>query len=236
MSKGGTSASFAVGHMALAYLLGKASAKPFRLQPNIPLLMVLSILPDIDIIFERILQMEIHRGPTHSLVSAIVIFIPIFLIYRQRALPYFLALISHAAVGDFLIGGQIQLMWPFSTAEFGLHELGFLYISIFDRVNVSVELTLFFISTVVMFRSGDIQAFFKNSKLNLVLIIPIFTVLLPTSIGYPFDAPLLLTVPELALAHLFYLVLFSASVLTAMFPTYTDKIKSAFNNKQKINM
>jgi membrane-bound metal-dependent hydrolase YbcI (DUF457 family) len=212
--------------MALAYLLGKASAKPFNLNPNIPLLLVLSILPDIDIIFERIFQLELHRGPTHSIIVAILIFIPFFLVYRQRTLPYFLAFASHALVGDFLIGGQIQLLWPFSTAQYGLHELGSLYIGIFDPINIHLELTLFLIATIILFKSNDIQAFFKKSKLNFILIIPILTVLLPTMFGYPFSDPLLFTVPQLALPHFFYLLLFSIAILNLIFPVYAHWLKN----------
>jgi hypothetical protein len=199
--------SFAVGHMALAYLLGKGSAKPLKVNINIPVILVLSIIPDIDIIFERLFMTMIHRGPTHSIVIAILVFIPIFALYRQKALPYFIALASHAMIGDFLIGGHVQLLWPLSTNQFGLY-----FISIFSTLNVTLELTLFMISTLIMFKTKDWQVFFKNNKSNLVLIIPIFTVLLPTFIGYPFSVPLLFTVPILALAHLFYLILFSVSV------------------------
>jgi membrane-bound metal-dependent hydrolase YbcI (DUF457 family) len=203
--------------MALAYLLGKASAKPLKINLNIPLILVLSIIPDIDIIFERLFQSVIHRGPTHSLVIAILVFIPVFVLYRQKALPYFLALASHALIGDFFIGGQVQLLWPLSTSQFGLHESGFYYISIFNPINVALELTLFIISTVIMFKTKDWQVFFRNNKSNLVLIIPIFTVLLPTFVGYPFTAPLLLTLPLLAMAHLFYLILFSVSVSIVLY-------------------
>ena len=197
---------FAVGHMALAYLLAKGSGKLLKVNFNIPLVLVLSIIPDIDIIIGYLLNAEIHRGPTHSIIVAILVFIPFFLYYRQRAAPYFVALASHSVIGDFFIGGQLQLFWPLSTSEFGLT-----YISIYSTVNVVIEFTLFVIATAVMFKAGDIYRFFRNSKLNLVLAIPIFTVLLPTFASYPLHVPLLLVLP-----HLFYLVLFSISVLLVL--------------------
>jgi hypothetical protein len=50
-----------------------------------------------------------------------------------------------------------------------------------------------------------------------VLILPVATVLLPTTIGYPFTQSLLLSdqyiVRVLGIAHLFYLVLFSIAIL-----------------------
>jgi membrane-bound metal-dependent hydrolase YbcI (DUF457 family) len=194
--------------LALAYLLAKASGKLLKVNFNIPLVLVLSIIPDIDIIFEFLLKSPIHRGPTHSIIMAILFFIPFFVLYRQKATPYFAALASHSLIGDFFIGGQLQLLWPLFTNEFGLPELGLPYISIYSPINVALEFTLFAIATVIMLKTRDIFRFFRNSKLNLILAIPIFTVLLPTFVGYPLRVPILLVLP-----HLFYLVLFSISVL-----------------------
>ena len=80
---------FAVGHMALAYLLGKGSSKALHTKINIPILLVLSILPDSDIIYDFLTGAEIHRGPTHSIIFAAIVFIPIFIHYRKTAIPYF---------------------------------------------------------------------------------------------------------------------------------------------------
>jgi len=198
------SASFAVGHMALAYLLGKSSAKLLKVNLNIPLILVLSILPDADILLGI---SELHRGPTHSLISALIVFIPFFALYRRKALPYFLALISHSLISDFLIGGQIMLFWPLTSNFFRLP----IYINIWSIVNITLEWTLFAVSTIVMFKTGDLSLFFHNKKSNLLLAIPIGTVLLPTFVSYPLQVPLLLMPP-----HLFYLVLFSISVLTVI--------------------
>lgn len=207
---------FAVGHMAIAYLLGKSSSKALRIKLNIPLLLVLSILPDVDIIYDFLTGSNLHRGPTHSIVIAIIAFTPLFFIYRKKAIPYFLALISHPLIGDFFTGGRVQLFWPFSTTQYGLHELGSYYIGITDPVNIALELSLFTLATIVLYKSGDWKVFLKNNKTNLVLIIPIATVLLPSTIGYPFSAPLLSTEPLLALAHIFYLVLFSIAILKTL--------------------
>jgi membrane-bound metal-dependent hydrolase YbcI (DUF457 family) len=197
--------------MGIAYLLAKASGKLLKVNFNIPLVLVISILPDIDIIFQFLFGSNIHRGPTHSILVAILVFIPVFIIYRKKAAPYFAALASHSLIGDFFIGGQIQLFWPLSTREFGLPELGFPDISIESPINVALELTIFVIATVVMFKTRDIYTFFRKRKLNLVLAVPIFTVLLPTSVGYPLQVPSLMVPP-----HLFYLVLFAIAVLIVL--------------------
>ena len=197
--------------MALAYLLGKASAKLLKVSLNIPLILVLSVIPDIDILFDFLLKSEIHRGPTHSIIAAIIVFIPFFVLYRQKAMPYFAALASHSLIGDFLIGGQVQLLWPLSTNEFGPHEFGFPYINIYSPINIALEFTLFTVALIVMLKTRDLFHFFRDNKLTLILIIPIFTVLLPTFTGYPLSVPILLVLP-----HLFYLVLFSISVLIVL--------------------
>ena len=193
--------------MALAYLLGKASAKLSKVNFNIPLILVLSIIPDIDIIFQFLFKSEIHRGPTHSIIIATIVFIPFFVLYRQKAIPYFAALASHSLIGDFLIGGHLQLLWPLSSNEFG-----FPYINIYNPINIALEFTLFAIATIIMFKTRDLFLLFRNRKLNLILAIPIFTVLLPTFLSYPLRVPILLVLP-----HLFYLVLFTISVLIVVF-------------------
>jgi hypothetical protein len=139
--------------------------------------------------------------------------------YRKQAVPYFIALISHSLIADFFIGGQLLLFWPVTTQkaqQLGLHELGSIYIDIESPLNVAIELTLLLAATVIMFRNGDILQFFKAKRTNLMLIIPIFTVLLPTFVGYPFDAPILETLPAAAIGHVFFIVLFTASVLIAL--------------------
>jgi membrane-bound metal-dependent hydrolase YbcI (DUF457 family) len=193
--------------MALAYLIAKPSAKILKVNLNIPLILVLSIIPDIDILFG---VSELHRGPTHSIIAMLIIFIPIFAVYRKKAVPYFLALASHSLIADFLIGGQIMLFWPLTTQLFGLRELG-LYIGIQSPINITLEWTLFIASTIIMYKTRDLHQFFQNKKSNLLLAIPIATVLLPTFASYPLQVPLLLMPP-----HLFYLVLFSISVLTVL--------------------
>jgi membrane-bound metal-dependent hydrolase YbcI (DUF457 family) len=202
--------------MSLAYLLGKGSSKTLHTDINIPLLMVLSILPDIDLVFGFLTGYGIHRGPTHSIVMAALVFIPIFIIYRKKAIPYFLALISHSLIGDFIVGGQMMLFWPISTRQFGLHELGGPYIDIFSTVNMVLELSLFAVAMVIMFKTKDYKVFFKADTTNLVLIIPLGTVLLPSTIGYPFSESLLLSSPLLAAAHIFFLVLFGVAVLKTL--------------------
>jgi len=97
------------------------------------------------------------------------------------------------------------------TREFGLYQFGFPQIAIYSSVNVAFEFSLFIIAVFVMWKTRDLFQLLRNRKLNLILAIPIFTVLLPTFVSYPLDVPLLLVFP-----HLFYLLLFAISVLTVL--------------------
>lgn len=198
---------FAVGHMALAYILGKASATRLKVNLIVPAILVLAIIPDIDIIFG---VEGFHRGPTHSAVVAVIVFIPFFIVYRKKAIPYFLALLSHGLIGDLIVGGNIQLFWPISSKEISFPSW-FPYIGITSPVNVALELSLFVLATIVMFRTKDLKVFFRNNKSNLLLLIPIATVLLPTVLAYPLNVPILLVPP-----HLFYLLLFTFAIFVVL--------------------
>jgi hypothetical protein len=194
---------FAVGHMALAYLVSKASAARLKVSPNLPAILVLSIIPDIDILLG---SDEFHRGPTHSAVVALLVFIPLFVVYRKRAVPYFLALLSHGLIGDLIVGGNVQLLWPITSKPISLTPW-LPKIGIYSPINVAFELILFTVATIVMFKAKDLQLFFRGKKSNLLLVIPIFTVLLPTVLGYPLGVPILLLPPSV-----FYLALFTVAI------------------------
>lgn len=209
--------------MSVAYLLGKGSSKPLRYKPNISLLLVLSIIPDVDIFFDFLTGSQLHRGPTHSVIVAIIAFIPFFIIYRKKAIPYFLALISHPLIGDFFVGGKLELLWPLSNAKFGLHELGGPYISIYMPIDGLIEVILFIIAMVLLVKSNDWKVFFTAHKSNLLLIIPLLTVLLPSTIGYPFSKSLFLFSPILAVAHVIFVALFSIAVLKTFLSMYQNK-------------
>lgn len=198
---------FAVGHMALAYLLGKGSAGRLKLSLNIPAVLVLSVIPDIDVLLG---VEEFHRGPTHSAVAAVLVFIPFFIVYRRQAFPYFLALLSHSLIGDLVVGGNLQLFWPVTSSAIFLPP-PLPKIAITSPVNITLELTLFAVATIVMFKAKDLRLFIRGEKTNLLLLIPIATVLLPTFVAYPLTVPILLVAP-----HLFYLTLFSVSVFLVL--------------------
>jgi membrane-bound metal-dependent hydrolase YbcI (DUF457 family) len=216
---------FAVGHMSLAYLLGKGSAKWLKVKINIPLVMVLSILQDVDLIIDYLTGSTLHRGPSHSMIFAIVAFLPFLIIYRKKVIPYFIAFASHALIGDFFIGG-VELLWPFSQTKYGFTAL-----SVFSPTNILLEMILFIAAMFVIYKSGDWKIFLNGNKSNLLLIIPMFTVLLPTLIGFPFSKPIVLTEPALSLAHLIYLALFTIAVIKTFQSIYKQRLKPPFSSE-----
>ncbi len=188
---------YAVGHFALGYLTGKIASKSLNVNINLPLLFLASVFPDIDILIPGLE----HRGPLHSVVVFCFLFIPLFLLYKKKAVPYFVAVIQHLIIGDYITGGA-QLLWPASINMYGLG------IGIESLSNIAFELLLFSISIPVMFKTKDALSLIKHHPSNMILSIPVLTVLLPTVISFPLHVPLVLLIP-----HLVYLVLFSLSIL-----------------------
>jgi len=194
--------SFAVGHIAFAYLSGKGSARLLKTGLNIPLIATLAVIPDVDILFHGLIE---HRGPTHSIITALIIFAPFFALYRRAAFPYFVALVQHSLVGDYLAGGRIQLFWPITTQYFGFT------MEITSLTNVAIEWTMFLASIALLFRTKDVALFFQPHLSSLILAIPTFTVLLPPILSFPLDVPVLLIPP-----HVAYAIMFLAAILLAL--------------------
>jgi len=189
---------YAVGHFALGYLTGKVAAKSLDVKVNLPLLFLASVFPDIDILIPGLE----HRGPLHSVILFCLIFIPIFAIYKKRAAPYFVAVIQHIMIGDYLIGGNLQLLWPLTANTYGFH------VGIASLINIALEWCLFLISMTFMIKTKDIFFLFKQHPSNMILAIPLLTVLLPTLISFPLYVPLALLIP-----HIVYLILFTIPIL-----------------------
>jgi len=189
---------FAVGHLALGYLTGKATSNMFKTNISIPLLLVLSILPDIDLLIPGLR----HRGPTHSIILSSLLFIPFFTLCKKKATPYFIALIQHSILGDILVGGRTQLLWPLTPNFYGIQ------IEMTSLTSILIEWISFLLFLAVVLETRDIKIFFHPHSSNLLLSIPIFTALLPTFLSFPLYVPL-----ELIAPHLAYITLFTVSIL-----------------------
>jgi len=193
--------TFAVGHFALGYLFGKGSSKLAKVKINLPLLLVASVLPDIDLL----LRFITHRGPTHSFITITALMIPFFVVYRKQAIPYYAALLSHIFIGDFFTGG-IQLLWPLSRSWIGVLNL-----AVTSLPSAVIELVLFGLTLPIMYKLGDLQTLLRFNSQSWFLIIPFGATLGPLfSLGRGQESalPVLLVLPSV-----FYLVLFSISLI-----------------------
>jgi hypothetical protein len=197
---------YAVGHFALGYLTGKLTSKSLGVNVNLPLLFLASVFPDIDILIPCL----VHRGPLHCVMLFCLVFLPIFAIYKKRAAPYFVAVIQHIIIGDYLIGGNLQLLWPLTTSTYGFH------IGIASLTNIVLEWCLFVISMTFMVKTKDMFFLFKPHPSNMILAIPVLTVLLPTLISFPLHVPLALIIP-----HIVYLILFIIPIMVDLKVMFT---------------
>ena len=96
------------GHFALGYFIAIYLNRYIKEDTFLPLVLLASILPDIDIFFS---QYIVHRGPTHSIITMSLLFIPFYIIYR-KGFTLLAAVYSHSLIGDYITARGIQLFWP----------------------------------------------------------------------------------------------------------------------------
>jgi len=212
---------FAVGHLSLGYLLAKASAKLLKQEINLPLIFLFSLIPDIDIIIPGVE----HRTVTHSIIVAIVVFLPFFTLYKTKTVPYFIALVQHSLIGDFITGGTYtqgtKILWPITSNSYGLPIL------VFSMTNIILEWSSFLIAGAVMLKTKDMQKLLKGQVSHLSLFVPTLTVLLPSFVHFPLAVP-----PELLIPHITYLILFTFSIANVLKSALSrpDQRKDHVNN------
>lgn len=174
------------------------TSRSLNVHLNIPLVLLASIISDVDLLIPSL----VHRGPTHSLILIFLFFLPAFALYREKTAPYFVAVVQHSILGDHFTGGGVQSLWPLTPNWFGVE------IEIVSLTNILVEWALFLTFMVVVFESRDVRILFQHHASNMLLSIPILTVLLPTLLSFPLEVP-----SELIVPHVIYLVLFAFSTL-----------------------
>jgi len=191
---------FAVGHLALGYILAKTTSQALRVKMSLPLIFLLSVLPDIDLFIPAL----VHRGPLHSIIIITLAFVPFFLYYRKQAAPPYVAIMQHSLIGDFLSGG-IQLLWPLSYGFYGLNlQLGGL-------ISMSFELISVIVALVILFVTRDMSKLLQSKKENLLLIVPEGAIAgsIFLSWGYALSV-------ELFVAHLVFFVVFGVGILASV--------------------
>ena len=132
---------YPIGHFALGYFSCKLVCRLDKEKVNYPMIFFLSILPDIDIY----LPFLEHRGPTHSIVLAVILFIPIYMKYRH-GLAYFASLASHSLIGDYFTAYGVKLFWPLSLNWYKANQPFLLT----GRTSTIVEISLFVLMIISM--------------------------------------------------------------------------------------
>jgi len=190
---------FAVGHAAYGYILAKTTGKAVKTDICIPLVLALSVAPDLDLLIRGL----DHRGATHSIVVLVLLCAPCFAKYRARALPYLVALTQHVFLGDYLTGGS-ELFWPVTSDTIGLNW------SVKGLQNQVLEWTGFILLVLVLVLTRDYSRLLKPNMENLLLIIPAAATFVPFYISRRYNMiPSSLLVPSIVL-----LVLYALSMLS----------------------
>jgi len=201
---------FLLGHLALGYLLGRFFARKLNENIILPLLFTLSIVPDVDFF----IGLPRH-GPTHSIIFVSLVFLPFFLKYKKKALPYFIAVGQHL-LGDLFEIGGLMLFWPISSDmfvqanEFGRRIFtffGYPLYSDYIRFDILLELICFLLALVFLVY-GDLHTLLNADLHNLVLIIP--------AVGIIYSNFFLMEIPiEVTMAQTVFLLIFCLSILKA---------------------
>ena len=180
---------FAVGHIALGYLINKMIIRGRNV--SITAIWTLSLLPDIDLIIPFLR----HRGPTHSIIIPIVIFLPLLIAKKKDAVPYFAAVTTHGVIGDLFTGGGTQLLWPISSDWISSK----IAISMGSAYENYMEIALFVVLIGTIILTRDYMRLFNSDKKNTILFIPLFTTVLPVMFEIPIAVPKILVLPHIVL-------------------------------------
>ena len=136
---------YPLGHIALGYFSARATSSITRSNYNLFLVWFFSVSPDIDVLIPFVT----HRGPTHSLMAIISLFVPALLL-RREWLPYVAGLGSHALIGDLITGTKrtsgCMLLWPFrsSFVDIGVN------IRMGSSIELGLELALFTLMIIIL--------------------------------------------------------------------------------------
>jgi membrane-bound metal-dependent hydrolase YbcI (DUF457 family) len=181
---------FAVGHMSIAYLITRGLKRDRLQSMSIPLVWTAALLPDIDLLIPGIN----HMGPTHSIIFAIAIFLPLFLLKGKEATPYFLAYASHTALGDLITNKGIWFLWPLTRRRLQIP----LPVTCKTTFSANLELTLFALFLLTYILTKDYANEHYSNTTRPLTLIPITALLVPLVFGFPIPVPLRLIPPHLA--------------------------------------
>ena len=111
---------FTVGHIASAFIITYLISRFVPLKDvSIPLVIFLSILPDIDIALQAA-GIASHKSVTHSMIISLVVALIFIAKYpKQSTVIYSISYLQHIAIGDTVIE-SLNILYPFSYFIIGL--------------------------------------------------------------------------------------------------------------------
>ena len=190
---------YAAGHMAIGYLLARIQNRDNTL--NIPIIWALSILPDIDLLIPNLE----HRGPTHSLIFSLIIFLPLIIHKKGKIIPYYTALLSHSVIDLFTNNGT-QFLWPISDNNFRFPYT----LKMGTTSEGIIEIILFAIMILIIILYKDYNKLIQYT--NNLMITSIFLIFIASiSIKYAYSTPKILLIPHITLVGIIF-VSFIASI------------------------
>ncbi len=138
----------AIGTALTLYFLPFVKYKAFF----IPIVIISSLLPDIDTIRSHLGKKKIfrpvqafltHRGPMHSYTICILISLIFAFFFPIFALPFFLGYSFHLFADSFTVNG-IRPFWPFKFSTSGVIKTGSMLDKTIFFVFLIIDIFLFF--------------------------------------------------------------------------------------------
>ena len=111
-----------VGHIATAFIICYVLSKILSIKRiSFSLIMLLSVLPDIDLGFKLLGIDPGHRTFTHSAILALIVSVAaVFIAKLQKSvLVYSIAYFTHILIGDILIN-SVNILYPFGVFQLGV--------------------------------------------------------------------------------------------------------------------
>ncbi|MEM1951289.1 MAG: metal-dependent hydrolase [Candidatus Nitrosocaldus sp.] len=152
-----------VGHAVWAYVIARSLSSVLNIRINPYLVMLLGMVPDVDILLQEYIR---HRSITHSIIFWSIAFIPFFIVYRKRSIPYFTAVVQHIMLGDVIVAST-NILWPLR------YDVGMGY-SLLSPFNIIMESIGMGIAVLLILRYDRIIiARNVNNTQGLIVIIPL---------------------------------------------------------------
>ena len=176
-------------HLLLGFVLGQA----LQLDGSVQIILIVSsVILDVDAISIRGWKTSFgfHRGPLHSILSAILFSLLIGMIYSfSMHLPVtvFISVVSICFAGllihiflDLLTSGGIKVLWPFSSEKFTLNLAHFVDPIIFGvllitsiliallNYNINIIRTVAILATALLTVNFGVRCYERNAAIKTV--------------------------------------------------------------------